>query len=235
MSTTCDDDLKQPLLDSEAALLRTQLDQSKPPLKENRAWIKYTILATILFTICNISFSECGSMGIQGLLYLSPGSLICGIVFFGWKMVEEYKRNGVCWTYLNFMEEDTNQVKWGCVGGFLVFCAIYATYQALVVVCFGLCMEAGINAGVVSTIWSISPLFSAVADFLVFNQRLTTKHMMGVLSLVLCAAAISLINVIYPPNTASDTTVVASEPTIQAWVPVLLAAICPVFFAASGL
>ena len=99
--------MRRPLLDSEEDTHLKQMETFKiegMEQYEDKSWINYTIGATVLFTTCNIAFSEVSTMGLQGLLYLSPGSLICGLIFFGYKMIDEYRSNGVCWTDLNFLD-----------------------------------------------------------------------------------------------------------------------------------
>ncbi len=37
--------------------------------------------AAALLALCNTTMSDLSSLGIEGLLYLSPGNLICGLMF----------------------------------------------------------------------------------------------------------------------------------------------------------
>ena len=53
--------------------------------------------------------------------------------------------------------------------------------------------RAGVNVGVITCIWSISPLFIAVLDFLIYGQTLSYYHLIGLIALVLSAASISLV------------------------------------------
>lgn len=129
---------------------------------------------------------------------MSPGTLLCGIVFFGWKMIEEYSKTGVFWVNLNFIVN--GKLDYTNVSGFIVFSLIYVGVQVIVVVTFGLCLRAGVNAGIVSTIWSIGPFISALFDYLFYGQKLMKAHIIGVVLMIISAASISLSSVIMSPD-----------------------------------
>ena len=84
-----------------------------------------------------------------------------------------------------------NNLSW-----FVFYCLIYFTFQTIVVLTFQYCLLANVNAGIVSTIWSITPLFAAKFDYLLFGESLTRKHLIGLVCLVLCVGCISIGGVI---------------------------------------
>ena len=49
--------------------------------KNSYAWVYYSLLAAGLLALCNTTMSDLSSIGVEGLLYLSPGNLICGLMF----------------------------------------------------------------------------------------------------------------------------------------------------------
>jgi drug/metabolite transporter (DMT)-like permease len=48
---------------------------------QSSTWVLYSMVAALLLALCNTTMSDLSSIGIEGLLYLSPGNLICGIMF----------------------------------------------------------------------------------------------------------------------------------------------------------
>ena len=66
----------------EPLLTETSVKAEIEEVKENMVWVTHTLLATVLFTICNSAFSEISLLGIEGLLYMSVGPLICGLTYF---------------------------------------------------------------------------------------------------------------------------------------------------------
>lgn len=93
--------------------------------KKEGKWVAYSLAAAIMFTTCNTAFSELSNMGLGGLLYLSPGTLICGIVYFTYKLINEYMNWRVCWTDLNLKNKETNKVVWKNVGFIVLYCITY--------------------------------------------------------------------------------------------------------------
>eukprot|EP00347_Sterkiella_histriomuscorum_P017226 403350201 len=228
-NTSCchddENDLSVPLLRPQDC--SQQSDNSSE--KRDKVWIAYSLGAAILFTICNAALSEISNLGLEGLLYLSPGALLCGVAFFFYKSVEEYNRTGVCWSDLKFVQN--GQVQWINILCTFGFSLTYLSIQTIVMVTFSLCLMANLNAGIVSTIWAVAPLYSALLDFLIFKQKLFTSHLIGVFCLIVCAMCISLANVVGVQALENN----EKPPTVEAWIPVLLAVFTPFIFAASGL
>lgn len=90
-------------------------------------------------------------------------------------------------------------------------------------------MLANLNAGIVSTIWAIGPLYSALVDFLFFKQKLFTSHLIGLVCLISCAMCISLASVVDSSPNSNE-----QPAQIEAWKPVVLAIITPFIFSASN-
>ena len=83
-------------------------EASEEQIDHGNSWIIYILAAASFFTVCNALISDVSTLGLEGLLFLSPGALLCGIVFFGYQLAKEVRERRVCWTYLNFMDEQTN-------------------------------------------------------------------------------------------------------------------------------
>lgn len=75
---------------------------------------------------------------------------------------------------------------------FAAFTLIYLGSQLIIVLSFSYSQRAGVNEGIITSIWAVTPLFGAVIDFIAFGVRLSTKHSVSVIALVACAACISL-------------------------------------------
>ena len=75
---------------------------------------------------------------------------------------------------------------------FTSFTIVYLGTQLSIVLSFTYSKLAGVNEGIITSIWAITPLFGALLDLLVFRVKLSGRHLAGVLTLVACAACISL-------------------------------------------
>ena len=113
--------------------------------------------------------------------------------------------------------------------GYILFACLYWIIQVMVFVNLFYSDLAMINAGIISGIWNIMPLFVSIVDFCVYGQRLQTHHLVGVFSLVVSALCISLAGINGDDNTAFKYDL--KEPLVKAWIPVLLGVLTPCFFA----
>ena len=50
---------------------------------------------------------------------------------------------------------------------------------------------AGINVGVITTIWCVFPLYTALADYWMFKTKLEYYHWVGLTSIIVCSLFIS--------------------------------------------
>ena len=62
--------------------LKTELqDPLQHESPKGIAWIYYSFCAAILLALCNTIMSDLSAIGLEGLLYLSPGNIICGLMY----------------------------------------------------------------------------------------------------------------------------------------------------------
>ena len=92
---------------------------------------------------------------------------------------------------------------------------------------------AKVNVGIITTIWSLNPLFLAVADYYINNQALFYYHYQGLFAILACSVIISLSGMIQSsPAVSIKTAVVKQAPT---WVPVIFGIVTPIMFTANGI
>ena len=72
----------------------------------------------------------------------------------------------------------------------------------------------GINVGIITTLWTTEPLFSAILDWIIYGQRLFLNHIMGIIFVVAGAICIGLSgaskkkdSVLHAPNYAPPVSV----------------------------
>lgn len=58
--------------------------------------------------------------------------------------------------------------------------------------------RAEVNVGLITTIWSVNPLFMAIGAFAFFAEKLETYHFVGMILIVICTVLLSLSTVISP-------------------------------------
>jgi hypothetical protein len=88
------------------------------------------MVAALLLALCNTTMSDLSSIGIEGLLYLSPGNLICGLTFCSVQhMLRTFKgqEEGLTPTVSQCLQREEGKMKkqlWDTVL-FLFFTAVY--------------------------------------------------------------------------------------------------------------
>ena len=95
---------------------------------------------------------------------------------------------------------------------------------------------ASLNAGLITSIWSICPFFIAITDYFLFNEKLKSYHILGTFFIVLSTILISLVKVVYSDSNLGDATpAVVKYGRVEVWVPILFGFITPIFFTTNGM
>ncbi|CDW78502.1 UNKNOWN [Stylonychia lemnae] len=199
--------------------------------QQGSQWIWYSLSAAIICAVCNSMISELSVLGFEGLLYLQPGATFSGLMFFLYLSARNHLNHGNFSPEISMKNESSGKIEWQNLIQFLLYALVYLTYQSLVVLTFNFSLQANVNPGLVSTIWATTPLFAGFLDYMLFGQRLTMKHFIGVICLTVCVACISITPVIYSADPNDN----LKTQTMQPWVPVTLALISPIFFATSNI
>jgi len=134
------------------------------------------------------------------IFYFSPGTILTSIIFFTIRGVQN-KRNpdiNKLWTDQNLIID--GQVRWKNVVGYACFACCYFCIQNLAFLTIFFASKADINVGLITTIWSVNPLFMAIMDSIFFSQKLQYFHVIGMISIVACTVVLSLSGVIFPKD-----------------------------------
>lgn len=88
-----------------------------------------------------------------------------------------------------------------------------------------LALRAGVNIGIVTTIWAINPFTSALMDWIIYGVALKAHHWFGMFGLVLCAALISLSSMF------TENEIIREDGEVQilipAYIPILMSFVMP--------
>lgn len=83
---------------------------------------------------------------------------------------------------------------------------------------------AQINVGAITVIWSVTPLFIAIIDYLLFQVKLKYNYIIGIILMLASAIVLSLYSMIFKPVSNGGFKV------LDSWIPVVCSAAVPVFF-----
>ena len=86
-------------------------------------------------------------------------------------------------------------------------------------VSFRTALYAGINQGVISSVFIVSALSTAILAYLILKEKMNISHYIGMALLIICAILLSLV------NTKKTSIQVSAEQRTSSVIPVLLALI----------
>ena len=131
-------------------------------------WIVYAFGAAFCFTLCNAAISEITSkVGPLCIFYFASGSILCGAVYNILQSYKNYLTKGKIWNDQNIVVD--GKLSQRNLLGFIVYCLNYFMIQNLAFLTMYFAAKAKINVGVITTIWSINPLFMAFADYMIYG------------------------------------------------------------------
>jgi drug/metabolite transporter (DMT)-like permease len=154
-------------------------------------------MSAVIFTICNLLIGELSLLGMAGCYYYNTGYLIAGICYF---MRRELcpKRGQVKKDFLTSTKDGSGSFRWN-----VLFWLFYsAIVQTAIFLCVGLTFstskKSGLNPGIASAIWSLTPVFAAIADKIIYAVSLEAFHVVGIFFMVVCGVCVGISDIIVP-------------------------------------
>ena len=166
------------------------------------------MIAMLGFTTCNFFIGGLSDLGVKGLIFFCPGSLIFSICYFLYTR-EWSKRNVAQRGILDSAVSDSqnrkvllltweNKFDWWSL--FIIFCG--AGFQTAIYCCIALTYfmahKATLNIGIAQAVWSINPFFVSICERVFFKTPFVFSSVLGMLLMILCAICISLSGVFNP-------------------------------------
>ena len=158
----------------------------------SQSWIPSALCAAVFFSIANefISVLTAHMDGFSCVFYMSFGGWVAGIVYqlimscINWRdpnVNYVWHRNNI------IVDEKVNRIH---LILFMLSCCLFflITISKLMTIYFS--NMSGVNVGVITTMWSIEPLFGALLDRIINGQKLSINHAIGIILIV--SGAISI-------------------------------------------
>jgi len=133
--------------------------------KKSREWIPMAFFSTICFAIRGNAANDTAERGGPvAIFYFSTGPILLALVYLlVQSSINSFKPNGKFWVDWNLVKD--GQIKKKNLMGFILFCLINFIGEYLLITSLWFSGLANINAGVITVIWSITPLIVAIADY----------------------------------------------------------------------
>lgn len=105
---------------------------------------------------------------------------------------------------------------------------VYMGTGIIIIYSFKFSLAGGLNQGIVTTIFGLTPFMSAVMFYFAFKEVLNISQLIGMVFMIICIVMIG-----FGVSNQEDT--IAENVLFSSIMAIVLALICPFFFAASGL
>jgi len=90
------------------------------------------------------------------------------------------------------MTKENGSTNWAVICWTIVNALICTFIWVIVMLTMKYSLMAGVNIGLVITIWAINPFTSALMDYFVYSSKLQCFHWLGMGGLLLCAVLVAL-------------------------------------------
>ena len=140
-----------------------------------------------MFAVSNLFVGKRSYKGLMTRELVILGNLVTGSFFAFIRFAYLVKKDGYYfkWEESCFRNPDTNGILWIAVAAQLFEAVFYFFGGYLIVLSFEYTLYAGLNQGVISSIFSFNSLLMTIFGFLIFGEQLTEYHYAGICGMIL--------------------------------------------------
>lgn len=141
-----------------------------PTKPRNKAFISIAFMASFLFAISNWFKTKLASkVGNKQIFYTAPGLLLASLVYNCFQTYKAYL-SGKSYNWGLYEKGRVNRVK---MLAYIVICFIQLCVLNLIMLTINSSVLAKVNTGLITSVFSVTPFFSALLDQIFFNLRLS--------------------------------------------------------------
>jgi drug/metabolite transporter (DMT)-like permease len=206
------------------------------PEKRMKIWLANAFGAVVCFCSCNafMSYLTARTDAITTIFYMGPGMLLTGVVFQLFMIVRrisnpslpDYTSKGKphdgCWHPHNIIVDG----KLDCLNllRFFIQVLLFIINLGSILLCMHYAHLGGVNVGVITAIWGIQPLITAILDKLMYDEPFLPSYAIGIFLMICSTVCISLKS----PDIFNDRGITVEGFPI--WPAILLGLITPCIF-----
>ena len=171
-------------------------EQEDHPKASRRSWLIYAFLCSFAFAaefVFLVQITEV--VGPVCIFYNTSGGIIIGFVYYFYIGVVGPCFRGKKMKDQNFILD--GQIKWRNVVGMVAYCLLLIACEVFVYLTLFFSKRAKINPGIITTIWSVDPLFMAFSDKVFFKQKMEYYHYVGMMAIIVCSVILSMSDYVY--------------------------------------
>ena len=187
-------------------------------------WVILSLIATVCFCSCNLMIGELSGLGLPMLYYYNSGSLVFTVGYFIQRKCRANPLKDLDRKPFLYKESGAFNYQTVC---WLFYCAIVQCMIIMAVsLTFSASVKSGLNPGIASCIWSVTPFISAIVDRILFHVSLVCSSYVGMICMVLCGVAVSLSGLM--PGAKAEVVDKDWVATLPIYVAVLCAIVMPI-------
>jgi drug/metabolite transporter (DMT)-like permease len=139
--------------------------------------------------LCVVKISHFGFYTRELILF---GGFFQALIFLIGRFFYIKHTTGHFWNWENsgFRDPRTDTFRWKAVWAVLLDVVIKVVAGWLVIISFKYALYAGINQGVITTVFTLSSIYVAIMSWFLFDEKLNRFHIVGMLLLIACTILI---------------------------------------------
>ena len=145
---------------------------------QQRKSILFALLTGLAFSIGNYILGNKANLGMLTREASENGSFVYVIVFLLISYGKSAYSNKPFWRWenSNFRNPATGGLNWANIAGLLIYTLISICGGFAVIFTFKFALEGDINQGIITTLFGLSAIFSAILAYVIFGERLKVAH-----------------------------------------------------------
>ena len=140
--------------------------------------IFFALAAGVSFSLGNFILGHNSGLGVLAREVAEQGTLVYTLIFalMGYARCLYTGTKFWTWEESNFRNPETNGFYWQNLFGLILYSAINISSGFAVVFCFQFAIYGDINQGILTSLFGLSSIFSAVLAYFIFGEKLKLTH-----------------------------------------------------------
>lgn len=162
----------------------------------SNAWIVTALFSAIIFSVGNMLVGEHAYQGFYARELTWFGNLFTSIFYMGFRIAYiKYTRGYYFkWNESPFRDIKTDGINWLAVWWQILDSVVYLFGGHLMILSFEHALYAGLNQGILTSLFSFTPILMAVAGFMIFREKLNIYHYSGITMMIVWIILMSFSN-----------------------------------------
>ncbi|CAI2364831.1 unnamed protein product [Moneuplotes crassus] len=201
--------------------------------------VVYAAFCGVMFSFTNYIYGHFSTSGTVTRETFAFGTLVFAVGYYFVEFIH-FKRQGkkyLTWQDSNFRNPETGKFCWKRFSAIFLYSAIILVSGYFLLYTFQFGTYGNMNHGILTSLFGLSAIFSAVLAYFLFGDRLKIFHVIGIILMLICIVGLSLGSTKNSEIELLDETAaeISDTPLFYALLSIALGIICPISFAGSGM